>query len=131
MKIIDGTGIVMGRLASHVAKELLRGEEISIINSNKVIITGNRVDIEKEFLEKRGRRGSTQKGPKHLNGSDRILKRTIRGMLPDHREGRGKDAMSRLKCYTGMPKELEGKKVEKMKKQEQKIKTHNLERFSR
>ena len=34
-------------------------------------------------------------------------------MQPDHREGRGKEAFKRVKCYTGIPKELEGKEVTK------------------
>ena len=49
MKIIDGENAVMGRLASYVAKQALQGEEISIVNCNKVLITGN-----KKFIEKLG-----------------------------------------------------------------------------
>jgi len=36
-----------------------------------------------------------------------MVKRSVRGMLPDHRSGRGKDAMERLKCHDGIPKEFE------------------------
>ena len=49
MKIIDGTGAIMGRLASYVAKEALKGEEVVILNCNDVIITGNRKNIKKNF----------------------------------------------------------------------------------
>lgn len=110
MKIIDGTNAVMGRLASYAAKEALKGEDIAILNCEKVIITGQRENIEKNFSEKRSRVGSGQKGPKHSRDSEKIMKRVIRGMLPNHRAGRGKEALKRVKCYVGVPKEFEDKK---------------------
>jgi len=110
MKIIDGKNAVLGRLASYAAKEVLKGEEIIIVNCNEVIISGNKKDIKKNFEIKRGRVGSSQKGPKHTKTSERIVKRTIRGMLPNHREGRGKIAFQKIKCYNGIPKEFEEKK---------------------
>jgi large subunit ribosomal protein L13 len=111
MKIIDGKNAVMGRLASYAAKELLKGEEIAVVNCDEVIITGNKKNIEKEFEEKRGRFGSSQKGPKHHKSSEKMVKRVIRGMLPDHREGRGREAFKRVKCYNKVPKEFEDKKM--------------------
>jgi ribosomal protein uL13 len=50
--------------------------------------------------------GSGQKGPKISRTSEKIVKRAIRGMLPDHREGRGKEAFQRIKCYVGVPPEF-------------------------
>jgi large subunit ribosomal protein L13 len=110
--IIDGKNTVLGRLASYAAKEALKGEEIVILNCEHVLISGSRKNIEKEFLEKRGRIGSGQRGPKYSQSSEKIVKRTIRGMLPDHREGRGRVAFKRIRCYTGVPKEyFEAKKI--------------------
>ncbi len=117
MKIIDGQDIVMGRLASFVAKELLKGEEMNVINCNKVIISGSKKNIEAEFKEKRSKVGSSQKGPKHPRLSEKIVKRCIRGMLPNYREGRGRIAWKRLKCYNEIPKEFEGKETVKLEKQ--------------
>jgi large subunit ribosomal protein L13 len=108
MKVIDGKNVVMGRLASYVAKEILKGEEIRIVNCNEVIITGNRTNIKKNFEEQRGKFGNSQKGPKQHKTSEKIVKRTIRGMVPNHREGRGKEALKRVKCYQNVPKEFEG-----------------------
>lgn len=116
MKIIDGNNAVMGRLASYVAKELLKGEEIAVVNSEKVIITGSKKNIRQEFHEKRSRVGSSQKGPKHSKTSERIVKRAIRGMLPNYREGRGREAFKRLKCYNGIPKDFENEKLIKLAK---------------
>ena len=125
MKIIDGRGIVMGRLASHVAKEALKGEEISVVNCSEVVITGNKKTMEREFAEKRSKFGSSQKGPKHHRTSEKIVKRAIRGMLPNHRVGRGREAFSRIKCYNEIPKELEEKEVMKLK-QDKKIKMNKV-----
>lgn len=110
-KIIDGTNAVLGRLASYVAKEALKGEEFVILNSEKVIITGNKKNIKEIFERKRGRVGSGQKGPKHSRSSEKIVKRTIRGMLPNHREGRGREAFRKIKCYVGVPKEFQNLKT--------------------
>ena len=109
-KIIDGEGAIMGRLASYAAKEALKGEEIVILNSEKVVITGNRENIKADFEASRTKIGSGQKGAKVSRSSDKILKRVIRGMLPDHRKGRGKIALRKIRCYVGVPKEFQGLK---------------------
>mgnify|MGYP001573027971 FL=1 len=109
MKIIDGTNAVLGRLASYSAKQALLGEEIVILNCEKVIITGNRQDIRETFEAKRRRIGSGQKGPKHSRLAHLIVKRAIRGMLA-HRSGRGKEAFRRIRCYPGLPEEFKDAK---------------------
>ncbi len=110
MKIIDGKNAVLGRLASYAAKEALKGEDIVILNCEHVIITGNKRDIRETFERKRRRVGSGQKGPKHSRTADKIVKRTIRGMLPNHRKGRGKIAFRKINCFIGVPKEFEERK---------------------
>lgn len=114
--IINGEGIVLGRLASFVAKQALKGEEVKILNCEKVLISGNKKNIEKEFQEKRSKMGSSLKGPKHQRSSEKIVKRAIRGMLPDHREGRGRVAFKKIMCYNKTPKEFEGKETVNLQK---------------
>jgi len=110
--IIDGKNTVLGRLASYAAKEALKGEEIIIVNCNQIIISGSRKNLVEEFQQKRKRVGFSQKGPKYSKDSEKIVKRTIRGMLPDHREGRGRIAFKKIKCYREIPeKYLESKKI--------------------
>ncbi len=122
MKIIDGKNVVMGRLASYAAKESLKGEEIVIVNCNEVIITGSKTNIEEKFKGSRSRVGSSQKGPKIIRNSERIVKRAIRGMLPNHRFGRGRDAFKKIKCYNKVPKEFEeAKKISMNKSQTSKF----------
>jgi len=107
MKVIDGKNTAMGRIASYSAKQALQGEEIAVVNCDEIRITGNKKSIEADFKEQRSRVGSSQKGPKHHKTSEKIVKRVIRGMLPDHRRGRGREAFKRIKCYSKVPKELE------------------------
>ena len=43
-----------------------------------------------------------------------LMKRAIRGMLPDYRVGRGREAWKRIKCYVGIPEEFKNEKMVKM-----------------
>jgi large subunit ribosomal protein L13 len=121
MKVIDGKGAVLGRLASYVAKEALKGEDIEIVNCEQIIIIGNKKNIQEKFEAKRKRVGSTQKGPKVSRASEKIVKRIIRGMLPNYRGGRGKAALKRIKCHVGIPKEYEETKKISISKSESKL----------
>ncbi len=107
MKIIDGKNAILGRLASYAAKEALKGEDITIVNCEQIIITGNKKNIKENLEAKRQRVGTTQKGPKVSRTSEKVVKRVIRGMLPNYRTGRGRIAFKRIRCYRGMPKEFE------------------------
>lgn len=128
--VIDGSRAPMGRLASHVAKKALKGEEVAVVNCQDVVITGNKSAVHKEFGEKRNKTGSTQQGPRHRRKAELIVKRTIRGMLPDHRQGRGREAWRRIKCYKNIPHELEGKDLIKLdtKKRIKETKVNELEK---
>lgn len=130
MRFIDGTGSTLGRLASYVAKQSLKGEEFKIFNCKSIIITGNKKSIAKEFLEMRSRFGHSQKGPKHHATSEKIVKRTIRGMLPDFRVGRGKVAFKRIMCYNEIPNEFKDVKMETMFN-EKKIKSAEVRNFTK
>lgn len=116
MKIIDGTNSVLGRLAVYAAKLALKGEEIRIVNCSNIVITGNRKHILSDFAEKKTKIGSGQKGPKYSLTVEKVVKRAIRGMLPNHRTGRGKEAYKRIKCYSGVPKELQDQENEMFQK---------------
>jgi len=118
MKVIDGTNAVLGRLASYAAKQALLGEEIVIVNCEKVIITGNRQNILEDFRDKRTKIGSGQKGPKISRLAYMIVKRAIRGML-SHRQARGKEALRRIMCYEGIPEKFKEAKMIRSGKEKQ------------
>jgi len=114
--IIDAEGATLGRLCTNAAKNLLNGEEIAIVNSEKAIISGKKPSIKKHYKQKR-EVGTYRKGPFFPRTPDRIVKRSIRGMIP-YQKPHGRTAFKRLKCYIGIPKEFEGKKFEKVKEAE-------------
>ena len=108
--IIDAKGLILGRMSSIVAKRLLQGESVIVLNAEKAAISGKRLQIVKEaktFLEV----GHPRKGPYHPRRPDRIVRRTIRGMLP-RKKPKGKQAYKRLKVYLGAPKEFEDKEIQ-------------------
>ena len=113
MRIINAEGLILGRLASKVAKMLLEGEEVVIVNAEKAIITGNREDIFAKYKQRTELRTRTnpRRGPFYPKRSDEIVRRTIRGMLP-WKTDRGRKAFKRLRVYAGIPKEFEGKELE-------------------
>jgi large subunit ribosomal protein L13 len=108
--IIDAKGLILGRMSSIVAKRLLQGESVVVLNAEKAAISGKRQQIVQEaknFLEV----GHPRKGPYHPRRPDRIVRRTIRGMLP-WRKPKGRQAFKRLKVYLGAPKEFDGKEIQ-------------------
>ncbi len=107
---IDATDLVLGRLSSIVAKKLLNGEEVVILNAEKAAIVGNRRRIYREYKEKR-ELGNSRKGPFFPRMPDRIVKRTVRGMLPKDNT-RGRMALKRLRVYIGTPAEFKSVKTE-------------------
>ena len=113
MAVIDASGSPVGRLATRLAKRLLEGEEIYVINAEKAIITGNMDEIKDRYLSRKRRGGTKRKGPYFPRLPHLILKRTVRGMLP-YQQPKGRKAYKRLKVYIGVPKELEGKETEKI-----------------
>jgi len=111
--IIDATGATFGRLCSFAAKKALEGNDIIILNSEKTIISGNKKDIIEKYSKMIKKGGTAQKGPNYSKVPYMMLKRGIRGMLPNYREGIGSQAFSRIKCYEGVPKEFEKEKSQR------------------
>jgi large subunit ribosomal protein L13 len=109
--IVNGENAVLGRLATVVAKELLKGQQIVVINSEKIIVSGNPKAVMKRFSEKR-EIGDPHKGPFFPRYPDRIFTRVVRGMLP-YKSERGKQSLRRLKVYIGNPDNLKGQKMGK------------------
>ncbi len=108
--IIDAKGLILGRMASSVAKRLLQGETVIVVNAEKAAISGKRLQIVKDaktFLEV----GHPRKGPFHQRRPDRIVRRTIRGMLP-RQKPKGLQAFKRLRVYLGVPLEVERKELQ-------------------
>ena len=105
--IVDGTNMIAGRLCSHVAKLLLNGNKVVIVNSENIMISGSRESIigeYREFLEIASI-NNPKFGPFHPRRPDTIITKMVRGMLPKSKPS-GKAAFSRLRVYLGIPNEF-------------------------
>jgi len=108
--IINGEDLLLGRMASIVAKRALNGETIAIVNAEKAIISGSRARVLSLYGKKRSR-GSREGGPIVPRRPDHIVRRTIRGMLP-YKRAPGMEAFKRVKVYVGVPMALAGQEME-------------------
>lgn len=108
--VIDAEGLILGRMASKIAKRLLEGEKIVIVNAERAVISGrkgSKVIEAKEFLEV----GGVGRGPFHYRRPDRIVRKTVRGMLPI-KQPKGKQAYKRLSTFIGIPEDYKNQKTE-------------------
>jgi large subunit ribosomal protein L13 len=114
MKVINAEGLIVGRLATQIAKSLLKGDEVAIVNAEKARISGSKEAILADYREMRELTHDMRSGPYFPRMPDQLLKRHIRGMLP-YQKPRGRQAFKNLKVYIGVPKELTGHKFESVK----------------
>ena len=114
-KTIDASDQILGRLSSTIAKSLMNGDEIIIINSEKAIVTGEPKMIMEKYKTKVDR-GDPFHGPHYPKTPEGMVKRSIRGMIP-YKKSKGREAMKRFKAYRKNPKELKGEKIEKNRDQ--------------
>jgi large subunit ribosomal protein L13 len=108
--VVNGDGLILGRMCSKVAKRLLNGEQVIIVNAEKIVISGKRkskVAEAHKFLEV----GAPERGPFHSRRPDRIVRKTVRGMVP-WQQSKGKSAYKRLKVFLGVPEEFKNLKME-------------------
>ncbi len=111
--IIDANNLILGRLGTYVAKKVLLGEKVDIVNCEGCVVTGDRAEIFEQsdrFLKM----GIPAKGPFTRRMPDRFVKRSIRGMLPYKKE-RGKMAFKNIKCHIGIPDSFKNQKFDTIK----------------
>jgi large subunit ribosomal protein L13 len=111
--LVDATGCIAGRMCSHVSKLLLKGNRVTIVNSEKAMLSGNRyktIDLYKEFLEINSVTNPIH-GPFHPRRPDTILTKMVRGMVPKTKTS-GIEAFKRLRVYIGIPDQFMNKKAE-------------------
>ena len=105
--IINGEGHILGRLASVVSKKLLEGEEVVVLNAEKIMLTGNKDWAYAKYKQRVDRKSISNPrdlGPKYPRRPEDIFRRTVRGMLP-FKKSKGKVAFKGLKAFVGVPEE--------------------------
>ncbi len=111
---IDAKNLLLGRLASFVAKQVLLGENVNVVNCELAMISGKKKNILDRYKQK-VQRGDPHHGPFFPRIPRDLVRRTIRGMLP-WRQSRGREAYKRLRCFVGMPERFKNEKFEEIKK---------------
>ena len=111
--VVDATDIPLGRVASQVAAVLRgknkpiytphvdTGDYVIVINSDKMVLTGNKLNDKKYFHHSGYPGGLKEVTYKDLmeKRSDFALERAIKGMLP--KNSLGKKMFGKLKVYKG------------------------------
>ena len=120
--VVDAADMVVGRLASKVAK-LLRGkykpnytphvdcgDNVIVINADKVRLTGNKWQGRTFYYHSGFPGGRTDVTPAELfaKSPERLLERAVKGMLPKNRLGR--KLFSNLFVYAGSEHKQEAQK---------------------
>jgi large subunit ribosomal protein L13 len=109
---IDATNQIAGRLSSRIAKLILSGKRVIVVNAEKSLISGSKGSVItswKRSLELSSRVNPIY-GPIHPRRPDNILRRMVRGMVP-RKKPKGAVAMHRLRIYIGLPETVKGKKL--------------------
>ncbi len=111
MIIYDAEGQILGRLSTVIAKRLLQGDQVAVVNAEKAVLSGS-PKVKKEQYIGKVRRGDAYKGPFFPTTPDGIFRRTVRGMLPWDKT-RGREAYKKLRVFIGIPENLAKEKFEK------------------
>lgn len=110
MKIYNAQNLILGRLCSAVAKDILLGEEVAVVNCEKAILSGKKANTLARERVKRKRKGYPLKSQTHSRLPDRFVRRCVRGMLP-WKTARGREAYKRVMCYREIPASFLGKEL--------------------
>lgn len=107
MKIYNAKGLIAGRLAAKIAKELLNGEEIAVVEIQDVVLSGTLADHKAKMQSRKSMidKKDPEKSPKFPKVPRMLFKRMVRGMLPKN-SSRGREALKKLKAYEGIPKTI-------------------------
>jgi large subunit ribosomal protein L13 len=112
--VVDATDKILGRLASEIAQVLRgkhkptftphmdNGDYVVVINADKIRVTGNNKEVEKEYFNHSGYLGNEKviTYKELLNKHpEEVIKRAVKGMLPSNKLGR--KIFKKLKVYKG------------------------------
>ena len=110
MIVVDGTDAPMGRLASYVAKQLLKGDTVHVINAENMVVSGDPDAVYRRYkarIDLKTHRNPIVNSPKYPRTVTGIFGRSVRGMLPRRRRC-GREALRRLRAWRGIPDEVRG-----------------------
>jgi large subunit ribosomal protein L13 len=112
---IDGSRLRLGRVASSVAKQLINGNSVVIVNVEKIVVSGSRDSVTSQYerwMKLRTFKNPEDVGSKQHRGPDRLTFSAVKDMLP--KSPTGKSFLKHLKVYLGVPDELSSKSFQKI-----------------
>lgn len=103
---VDASGQIAGRLCSKVAKLLLVGNSVVVVNAERALFSGSRSNVMLGFFErlKLASVVHPKHGPFHPRTPEGIFTRMVRGMIPRTKPS-GVSALRRLRVYAEIPKQ--------------------------
>jgi len=110
-EVYNADGMVLGRFASMVAKRLILGRSIAVINAERAIISGDKNVIAARYRVRLTlqEKENPEHSPYWPRRPDMLVRRIIRGMLP-YSKATGRAAYKRLVVFRGSPEELKNAK---------------------
>lgn len=104
---IDASEQIAGRMCSIVARELLSGKRVIVLNAEKALVSGRSSSVFRQWQTRLEIYSHVNPiyGPIHPRRPDNIIRRMVRGMVPKTKSS-GKTAMGRLRVYMGVPREI-------------------------
>ena len=111
--VVDAAQQVAGRMASKIAKLLIEGRHVVVLNAETSLMSGSKKNIFTEYMQRKELKSIVNpiNAPHRPRQPNMILNRMIRGMLP-RRKPKGQNAYKRLKVHIGIPAPY--RSVEKM-----------------
>ena len=111
--VVDAKDRVLGRLASTVAKQLLNGKKVAIVNAEMAFVTGNKIALVRRYRTRLNlqEKENPEHSPYWPRRPDMLVRRVVRGMLPYHKKPSGKTAYRNLRVFMGVPSSLSKAKM--------------------
>ncbi len=106
--LIDAEGLILGRLATAVAKLLKYGYRVYIVNAERAVISGEPRMVKESYalwFKLKTLRNPSERSPHRPRSPVSIVKYAVHGMLPKD-PFRRLLLLKRLKVYVGYPDEV-------------------------
>ncbi len=111
--VVDASNCISGRICSKISKLLLQGNRVSVVNAEKVMVSGNKYEVIESYKKKLevGSVTNPIHGPFHPRRPDTIITKMVRGMVPKTKTS-GIQAFKKLRVYIGIPDELKNSQMQ-------------------
>lgn len=109
---VDAKGMVAGRLATHIAQKIIKGEKVIVVNAEEAIVVGGRESVMEKYKRRvdAAVKSNPNYGPKYSRVPSRMFRKMVRNMLPTTKRAKERIIKS-LMVYNAVPKEYASEKL--------------------